>query len=187
VPRARTTVSRCVYREGRQRCRRNGFGTPSLCRAHRTVFEHVSSPPEQPLGARVASVLGSFLRGEKVNQRAMAEGLAEGIFLGAMAYRAYKTGEVHRGSFPDGVPTGFPGFPPPPRRPRPPPPPGPDPRVRAGHLAVLGFPPGATPTADEIQRRRRDLALQNHPDRGGSPERMAAINAAADALVDEIG
>lgn len=42
--------------------------------------------------------------------------------------------------------------------------------------ARLGF--GSRPTLDQAESRWRDLVKQHHPDRGGSPERMAEINAA---------
>jgi DnaJ domain len=46
---------------------------------------------------------------------------------------------------------------------------------------VLGL-STSTPTAEEIEDAYRRLAMQNHPDRGGSAEAMARINAARTAL-----
>jgi hypothetical protein len=37
-------------------------------------------------------------------------------------------------------------------------------------------------SAEDIKRRYRELALQQHPDLGGSPERMSALNAAYEQL-----
>ena len=48
---------------------------------------------------------------------------------------------------------------------------------------VLGVPP--TATADEIEAAYRRLAMANHPDRGGDGARMAAINAARDAALQQ--
>ena len=42
--------------------------------------------------------------------------------------------------------------------------------------ARLGF--GSRPTLDQAESRWRDLVKQHHPDRGGSPARMAEINSA---------
>ncbi len=47
---------------------------------------------------------------------------------------------------------------------------------------LLGVARGATPAA--IRTAYRKLARDNHPDHGGSTERMAAINAAYEAIKD---
>lgn len=52
---------------------------------------------------------------------------------------------------------------------------------------ILGIRPDEIATADLIAARRRELAARHHPDvPGGSAERMAQINAAADAALREI-
>lgn len=48
---------------------------------------------------------------------------------------------------------------------------------------ALGVAPGAT--ADEIRKAYRRAALQNHPDKGGDPERFKEIGAAYAVLSDE--
>ena len=59
----------------------------------------------------------------------------------------------------------------------------PEQRERLKHLNVLGL--GlAQDTAEEIKRAYRTLALVNHPDKQGDPERMKAINASHDFLVE---
>lgn len=64
---------------------------------------------------------------------------------------------------------------PPPRKPT-----GPDPRE------VLGFTNREALTKDLVQKRRRELARKHHPDKGGSVDRMAQINHAADQLLAEL-
>lgn len=63
---------------------------------------------------------------------------------------------------------------------------GPRPAKRAaafGPHALLGVAPDAT--ADEVQRAYRMLALQHHPDRGGSEERFKALSRAYKRLSSE--
>lgn len=48
-------------------------------------------------------------------------------------------------------------------------------------FAVLGL--SADAGADDVRAARRRLAREHHPDRGGEPERMRAINEAADAAM----
>jgi hypothetical protein len=47
-------------------------------------------------------------------------------------------------------------------------------------MRIMGF--SSWPTADELKQRWRVLMAQHHPDRGGSTEIAAAINAARDYL-----
>lgn len=47
---------------------------------------------------------------------------------------------------------------------------------------VLGFPPEYNPNPVEIQKAYRIKALENHPDRGGSHEKMVEVNAAKEIL-----
>jgi hypothetical protein len=51
-------------------------------------------------------------------------------------------------------------------------------------FAVLGLDP--TAGEQDVLAARRDLARRHHPDRGGDPERMRTINAAADAALRAI-
>lgn len=52
---------------------------------------------------------------------------------------------------------------------------------RAQALQVLDLAEGAD--ADTIRKRYRQLAMEHHPDRGGSKDRLQMINAAADVLL----
>lgn len=49
--------------------------------------------------------------------------------------------------------------------------------------AVLGFPPGAIPSPEEVSKAYKVKALENHPDRGGSHEKMVEVNVAKDLLL----
>lgn len=74
-----------------------------------------------------------------------------------------------------------------------PPPPGPDPEIQrrreaaAAARKTLGIAAQVELTKDVIKERQRKLARKHHPDRGGSLERMQAINAAADILLAQLG
>jgi hypothetical protein len=48
--------------------------------------------------------------------------------------------------------------------------------------SVLGFPPGASPTPEEINKAFKARVMENHPDRGGSHEKMVEVNVAKDIL-----
>lgn len=49
-------------------------------------------------------------------------------------------------------------------------------------LRVLGFPPNATPSDEEVNRAQRKKVLDVHPDRGGDHTLLVEVNNAADAL-----
>lgn len=51
---------------------------------------------------------------------------------------------------------------------------------------VMGFPPGATPDRDQVQRRFRELASKRHPDTGGSDAQMAELLASREEALQEI-
>lgn len=52
---------------------------------------------------------------------------------------------------------------------------------------VLGFPDAVRPSSDLVRARHRELAKMAHSDVGGTDEAMAAINAARDQALAEIG
>ena len=52
-------------------------------------------------------------------------------------------------------------------------------------LRVLGLGPDAT--SDDVRAARRELAKRHHPDRGGDPAAMQAVNEAADDALQRIG
>jgi hypothetical protein len=63
--------------------------------------------------------------------------------------------------------------------------PQPDPRAaeRIAARQAMGFSPSDVLSEDVIKTRQKKLARKHHPDMGGSVDRMAAINAAADVLI----
>jgi hypothetical protein len=46
---------------------------------------------------------------------------------------------------------------------------------------VLGFQPGSVVTADMVESRFRELAMQHHPDKGGNPDKFRQLVSARDA------
>jgi len=60
------------------------------------------------------------------------------------------------------------------------------PPVRPWRL-VFGFSADETPPVEEVDRRHRNAAAKNHPDRGGLDAVMAEINAARDQARSELG
>jgi hypothetical protein len=58
-------------------------------------------------------------------------------------------------------------------------------QVREARRA-MGFTQGEVLTAEDIKIRHRRLVKKHHPDRGGSTEKMARINSAADVLMEEL-
>jgi hypothetical protein len=48
--------------------------------------------------------------------------------------------------------------------------------------SILGFPPNANPSPEEISKAYRTKAFENHPDRGGDPRKMVEVNVAKDLL-----
>lgn len=56
-----------------------------------------------------------------------------------------------------------------------------------GWRQALGFKQDERVTAAAVNKRYRELASENHPDRGGDAGRMAEINNARDAALKELG
>lgn len=50
---------------------------------------------------------------------------------------------------------------------------------------VLGFPPGARPTVEEVRKAQRQLAFKHHTDTGGDRDTLVEINNAADVLMSD--
>lgn len=153
---------RCVYAEGRRRCRRNGSGEPVLCRAHRLVV--IGGLEAGGGAARVV---------ERVERAAARDPLWSTIL--DVADEIIGRPRAQPAPAPPPGPQNRPRTAPP--RPPPPTPPKEDPRT------VLGFPLGSRPTREAIKTRQRQLAKILHPDAGGSDEAVARVNNAAEALL----
>jgi hypothetical protein len=50
---------------------------------------------------------------------------------------------------------------------------------------ILGFPPGANPTEDEVRKAQRQQAVKHHPDTGGEAGKLVEVNNAADVLLNK--
>ncbi|HET9061832.1 MAG TPA: hypothetical protein VFO62_00955, partial [Candidatus Binatia bacterium] len=187
-------VERCVYVESGTRCRRSGTGEPSLCNPHRVALADIArqSPP-MPGFSGVRNLVDRFVNGRKVTRKVWEDAigdLAAAVASGIGDTQMPPSGDPFADADID------PNFPPWRRRVwtnlgaqqqqqrRPPPPPPVDPAIEERRKAriVMGFTPGQALTLEMVQKRRRELARKHHPDRGGSVDKMQAVNAAADVL-----
>lgn len=173
----------CEYREGGRRCRRNGTGTPTLCRAHRLVLEQEADRDQRPpAGAGLADLFDRFVTGKPISMDHLFDGLSDVLrAVGSQPRppngRPYPTdpiSEMYRNM----------------RGQRPPPPPDPE-IVKQDEIRkarrVMGFKVGEPIEATELKLRHRKLVMRHHPDRGGSLEKMQEINAANDVLQGAMG
>jgi hypothetical protein len=160
----RTTVPRCVFREGGRRCQRNGFGDPPLCRAHALVVDY-----EIDLDDPVGSLLDHADRFLSQQKDTVVSSLAKTL------------GDLLRPA-PAGAPR--PAAPPPRRAAPPPPPPPPPPEPpKENPRDVLGFAADVKLTRALVKERQRALAALMHPDKGGSTKALQRLNAAAAELL----
>lgn len=195
--RVATRNRRCCFQEGSRRCPAVGTGNPPLCDPHRiSVMDTLTSRPQGV--TRLFDMLGDFLAGKRINGRD-AIGVAREIYedwqssMGG-GYRPPineqdRTDHRQRDgqSAPNWPPGGQPGDGAGARRRWRPPDPD---AVRAAAYArarkVMGFAPDDVLTVEEVNARRKRLARKHHPDLGGSTERMARINEAADLLLESL-
>lgn len=196
--RTRARADRCSYVEGGRRCVRNAAaGTnPPLCVACQIAVQEIARAGQRSAPQRLADLVGDLLAGKPINQRE-ALGIAQDIFVewGGMASQYRPPINMHGqtahgrtapfvpfGGWPGGprAGPGWPGYSPPP----------PDPREQAQREAVvraratMGFAASERLTEDMIVDRRKRLARKHHPDLGGSVDKMAEINNAADVLLE---
>jgi len=175
--------------EGPRRCRRNGTGNPALCGAHRDAIGASAAPAVSPF----ASILDSLFRG-----RPLQAGAVEGATIAAVERligRKLTNAELEQArthGFAYFAAQRPPGSPPPPGQA---PPPGyrnqekaaaERARVIGRARKTLGFTAREHLDRDIIKARHRDLARKHHPDKGGSLERMQAINAAVATLLGSV-
>ncbi len=169
----RRTPTRCSYQEGGRRCPYEGAGEPALCPPHRLALQEAARPrsPIERLGGTVID----FLQGNPIN-RDDTLGAVQEIF----QQWSGTIGSEYRPT--SGPPPGYTWGQPPGQGGR-----GAsiDPNAEARRAArqVMGFAASEPLTEDLISARKRQLAKRHHPDRGGSVEKMAAINDAADILL----
>ena len=161
-------------------CRNTGTGNPPLCHVHEALYEE-GEDDEGEADAVVAATNAILDHPQAQGVISKFNGLLDRV--GGWFERA-GTGQAPVGSATRPQPHAPRGQPPPPPPPRQPPP-----RREAPIDArkILGFAPGLKLTVEMVKERRKDLAKLYHPDRGGHPEQMKTINAAADALLKEIG
>jgi len=138
-------------------------------------------------GGSVGQVIHDFLRGNPIRPEVAAAALGE-IF-GFTGFPG-QTPRPHGARDPGGPGVGRGGWIPggAPRQPPRPPPIDPQVAERRRALAMarqeLGFGPQEPLTPEMVGRRRKEMARRYHPDQGGSVERMARINQAADLLLE---
>jgi hypothetical protein len=191
-------ASKCTYKEGGRRCPFPGAGQPALCKAHQIAIAEASKP-RRPFEV-LASAFNDFLAGKPINVEATI-GAAEHV-LGGQPWSAGGMGadyrpDVHGGESEDdahqraqggrqAAPRAWPPWGPPRSHPHPPPP---DPNTQARHQQIvarqtLGFAASEPLTEDLVRKRRARLARKYHPDMpGGSTQKMAIVNDAADVLL----
>lgn len=188
-PVAKHKRKRCVYAENKRRCPFEGVGDPPFCPAHRIAAAEAARP-RSPFEI-LTGALSNLLAGAPINAEAT-------IGAGISLFEQWKMGgSIGAGHFqgqriqwdPSWIPgssrSAAQG-----RAQAPPPPPPEDPRIEIERKArhILGFKPRDALTEDVIKDRRRKLAKKFHPDvAGGSVERMAAVNDAADVLLAALG
>jgi len=178
---------RCCYSENGQQCLRNGTGNPPLCRAHHLVLEDMYTRAQGGPGGSVGQLFHDFFRGNPIRPEVAAAALGE-IF-GFTGFPG-QTPRPHGARAPGGPGVGRGGWIPggAPRQPPRPPPIDPQVAERRRALAMarqeLGFGPQEPLTPEMVGRRRKEMARRYHPDQGGSVERMARINQAADLLLE---
>jgi hypothetical protein len=186
-PRRAAAPERCQYVEGGTRCRRNGTGSPSLCRAHRLAAEEAARRPR----SATFTFIDGIMNGERVSSETVFDAINE-VFMGIFGGMG-RPGATR-------VPNPFPGGSRPRREPPPAPPPekfdpnGTDPRAVAARR-TLGFDNIYLHlSAEDVTKRRRELARKYHPDHASDERdrvfrtaKMADINAAADLLLGAFG
>ncbi len=186
---------RCVFKESGRRCPRDGDGDPPLCRAHQVAFARAATP-RRPTEV-VNDLFQTVIQGRPLSGQDIAGAVGEIFGTWAMG------GGIAPGYHPDVNPSDRESqvhqrrhrFDPPPNYnwwpggggPRAAAPPSPpvdeDEIARQRARQVMGFTSDETLDEATISARKRKLAKEHHPDRGGRPEKMAEINDAADILM----
>lgn len=190
---------RCSFKEDRARCVKDAsvkVGGVAFCRAHARIVAEAAASPQVDVRTvmhkavgTAADLLRDFIDGKPISRDKVARSIQDLGWEFGGAYAAYQPPL-------DDVPidghdvSGDPGQGQRRQRQRRHPwgyePPDPEREARRQQLAkaraTLGFGPQDVITTDTLKARHRELAKRNHPDRGGSVERMQAINAAVDVV-----
>jgi len=181
---------RCTYSEDGRRCVKDGEGNPPLCRAHQIAVAEILNRKSRSPAQRVSDLVSDFLQGKRINQdevMGVVQEVAQQWSGMAGDFRPPIDGsgrtDHHQNQRADQnwwTPRPGQGS----RQA-----PSVDPQqeeLRVARLRarrVLGFTTNQSISVDEVKHRQRTLAKKNHPDLGGSTQKMAAINAAADVLL----
>lgn len=205
-PQRTARAPRCQVYENNRRCTRDGHGEPAVCARHRAAI--AGAAKASPFATIVAEQVENFLGGKPINREAIFGGIAETLaqqWAPAMgggyhpevgrqesensAHRRAQSGRAAQGVnwgdiFRDAQERVRDAQ----RQTRQTPPPQADDSERIARdvaLArqVMGFAASEPLTEEVITARKRALAKKHHPDRGGSVEKMATINNAADVLM----
>lgn len=191
---------RCTFKEGGRRCPRNGDGNPPLCPPHRIAVLRAAQP-KSPAEV-IADAAINFLQGKPINRDATlgaVEDLASqwsgmgadyrpDMFDGAGEDRTHRRAQAGADSAAPWWVEQLKQHKAQAGRQRPQPAPQQDPKIaeRIAARQTMGFQPSDQLTEEAIKDRKKLLARKHHPDRGGSVERMSAINAAADVLLEAL-
>jgi len=191
---AKPKAPRCCYEEDGRKCGKPASGNPPICPPHAAILRAAAEMPYNP----VAAVVDAVKNGRPVNLGDVVAGAAD-LFATMFAGRSpYGPGS---GAAPRPPPSSSSGPRPPPsgwdpfaayanheyKQRREAPPPREDlTAARAAARRTFGWPAGKRVTADELKVRFRELAKKNHPDRGGSAQKMAQVNDAMDVLTAEL-
>jgi hypothetical protein len=163
-------------------CARQGLGNPPLCQAH--VQQLYPDAQEFNDEDPVNVVLDRLMQEPRVQEAFSAvAGRVDAFagFLGRIGERAFtgrpRAPRENQGDSP----------PPPWGRRKAPEPQRPTLSPQDAARRIMGFKPGQVLTLDQVKKKYRELAMKHHPDRGGDPAKMVAINRANDALTKELG
>lgn len=178
---------RCSYIEDGRKCGSDGFGNPPLCAPHQAILRAAAEAPYNPFGSVVESIKNG--RPVSVGDAVAAAADLIATMFGGRTYTPPPDQAAPRSSSAHAPPPG-PGWDPfanfRQRASQPPPRADETAPARAAARKVFGWKPDHKFTGDELKARFRELAKKNHPDRGGSAEKMARVNHAMDVLTVEL-
>lgn len=167
---SRRKEPRCSYKEGNRRCPFPGAGDPPLCQPHQLAVAELARPKSST--EVILTSLMDFVNGKRVDPAVFGSAVDDWI----KQWGPRRQAQTGAGWYPGHEPRRRPPYPPQDERAQ----------MRAAARRVLGFQAGDRLTVEAVKERKRALAKRHHPDRGGSVQAMAAINDAADVLLEEL-